>query len=79
MTQDPGPGTKDPRPRTWDLRPKTQDPGLQNLGPRDFELFYELQNKTLKSKKSFTSKRDNAKYPFTYFSIIKIIGFFFSS
>ena len=63
--QDPAPGTQDPGPGsgTWDSRPKTQDPKLQNLGPQDFELFIELQNKTLKSKKSLTSKRDNAKYP----------------
>ena len=41
--------------------------------------FIGLQNKTLKNKKSLTSKRDNAKYSFVYFSVIKITGFFFSS
>ena len=53
-TQDPGPETWDTGPRAQDLRPKTQvlepksrdsrpktqDPGLQNLGPQDFELFH---------------------------------------
>ena len=39
-------------------------------------VFIELQNITLKSKKLFTSKRDNAKYPFTNFPLIRIIGFF---
>ena len=32
--------------------------------------FIERQNKTLKSKKSLTRKRDNAKYHFTYFPLI---------
>ena len=64
-----GPGTQDPRLRTQDSR-------LQNLGPGDLNFFIELQNKTLKSKKSLKGKRENTKYPFTYFSLTKIVGFF---
>ena len=66
-----GPETQDSGPRTLDSRP-------QNLGPQDFELFIELQNKTLmKSNKSLTSKREKANYSFTYFSLIRIMRFFF--
>ena len=69
-TQDPGPRTQDPGPRTWDLGLKTQDlePRTQDYkiwDPRTLNFFIELQNKTLKSKKSLTSKRDNVKYPFS--------------
>ena len=39
-TQDSGLRIQDPGPKTLDSRPKTQDPGLQNLGLRDFELLY---------------------------------------
>ena len=39
-------------------------------------IFIGLQNKTSKNRKSLTSKRDNAKYSFVYFSVIKITGFF---
>ena len=86
-TEDPRPGIWDPRPetqgpcpRTWDLGLKTQDsrPRTQDFkiwDPRTLNSFIELQNKTLKSKKSLTSKCDNAKYPFTYFSLMTI-GFF---
>ena len=63
--------------RTWDPAPKTQDP--KTWDPGTLNLFIELQNKSFKSTKSLTSKRDNTKYSFTYFSIIQIIGFFFSS
>ena len=65
--QDPGletPGPRDPGPKTQD--PKTWDPGTLNF-------FIELQNKTLKSKKSLASKRDNAKDPFLYFMYYIII------
>ena len=57
--------------------PRTQDSKTWDPGTLKFAI--ELQNKTLKGKKSLTSKRDNAKYTFTYFSPIKIIGFLFSS
>ena len=76
-TQDPGPGTQDLGHKTRFSGPGTQDSKIWDPGTLD--LFIELQNKTLKSKKSLTSKRDNAKYPFTYFYLIKIVGFFFSS
>ena len=60
--QGTGPGT--PGPRTQD--PKTWNPGTLNI-------FTELWNKTLKSKKSITSKRDKAKHPFTYFLLSRIL------
>ena len=68
--KDPGPKTQRPRARTLNrgLRnpgPRTQDPNTWDLGTLNF--FIELQNKTLKSKKSLTSKRDKAKHPLTYF------------
>ena len=80
-TQDPGPRTQDPGLRTWDLGLKTQDlePRTQDYkiwDPRTLNFFIELQNKTLKSKKSLKGKRENTKYPFTYFSLTKIVGFF---
>ena len=83
-TQDPGPLTWDPGPKTWVLGLKTQDSGPRTQDSKIWDhetlnFFIELQNKTLKSKKSLTSKRDNAKYPFTYISLIIIIGFFFLS
>ena len=59
-TREPGTETRDPK--TWD--------------PVTLNFFIELQNKTLKSNKSLPSKLDKAKYHFTYFSLIKIIGFF---
>ena len=47
---DTGSGTQDQGPKTQDS--KTWDSGTLNF-------FIKLQNKTLKSKKSLTSKRDN--------------------
>ena len=68
-TQDSRPATQDPGPRSRDLGSGTQDPRLRTQDskiwdPGTLNFFIELQNKTLKSKKSLTSKRDNAKYPF---------------
>ena len=58
------PRTRNPRPQNARLRthdPKTWDPGTLNF-------FIEIKKKTLKSKKSLTSKRDKAKHPFTHFN-----------
>ena len=73
--QDPSPRTQDLGIRTQDSKPRTED--SKAWDPRTF-AFIELQNKTWKSKKSFTCKRDNSKYSFTHFSLIKIIVFFLS-
>ena len=70
------PEPQDPAPRTGDSEPKTQNSKTWNPGTSNF--FIELQNKALKGKKSLTGKRDNAKYPFTHFYLIEIIGFFFA-
>ena len=40
-------------------------------------LLLNVKIKHWKCKKLLTSKYDEAKYPFTYFSLIKFIGFFF--
>ena len=79
-TQDLGPrapGTGTQRPRTENPKTqgpdtekttqdhKTQDPNTWDPGTLNF--FIELQNKTFKSEKSLTSKRDKAKHPLTYF------------
>ena len=70
-----------PGPGTWD--PGSQEPGTKaqdhkTWGPGTLNFFIELQNKTLKSKKALTSKRDNAKHPFTYINFhiffSKILG-----
>ena len=74
---DPGPRTQVPGPGTQDSSLRTKN--FKIWYPRTLNYFIELQNKRLKSKKSLKSKRDNTKYPFTYFSLMKIIGFFFSS
>ena len=54
--------------------PRTQDSKMWDA--RTLNFFTKLQNKTLKSQKSLTAKRDNTKYSFTFFSLMKIIGFF---
>ena len=65
----PGTGAQDPWPQ--DLVLRTRDSRLQNLGP------WQLQNNSLKSKNSLTSKRDNTKYYFTYFFAHKDYWIFF--
>ena len=71
-TWDPARRIQDPRPGTWNLGlktkgsgPRIQDSKIWDLGTLNF--FIEPQNKTFRSKKSLTSKRDNTKYPFTIF------------
>ena len=46
---------------------KETSQSIVNKDDADTIGFIEIQIKKLKSKRSFTSKRDNAKYPFTYF------------
>ena len=78
--RDQRPGTRYTGHGTENQGPKTQDWGLWDSETGDsgtLNVFIELQNKMLKSKKSLTSKRDNAKDPFTklfftYFSRVKV-------
>ena len=86
-----GPRTWDPEPEIWNPGPQDRGPrnreselraqDAKTWEPETLNFFIDLQNKTLKNKKWLTmpKKHDNAKYPFTYFSPIKIFGFFFSS
>ena len=76
---DPGPqdsGSHDTRTGTWEPEPEIQDLRTKTWDPGTLNFLIELQNKTLKSNKTLTSNCDEAKYPFTYFSLIKNIGFF---
>ena len=66
--QDAGPRTQDPGPKTWVLGLKAQDSGLRthdskiwDPGTLNFFIELQLQNKTLRNKKSLTSKRNNTK------------------
>ena len=78
--RDQRPGTRYTGHGTENQGPKTQDWGLWDSETGDsgaLNVFIELQNKMLKSKKSLTSKRDKAKDPFTklfftYFSRVKV-------
>ena len=67
------------QPGTFGHWTHNSGPELRTLNPGSWVLKFviELQNKTLKGKISPARKRDNAKYPFIYFSLIKIVGFFF--